>query len=69
MLQSYYSLDGGQIWQAYTAAVQIAPGQEVAVQAYSVDNAGNQEYPAVAQTVLFAGQPKLYLPFVQGGVP
>jgi pimeloyl-ACP methyl ester carboxylesterase len=69
VLKSYYSLDGGQTWQEYTAAVQIAPGQEVAVQAYSVDNAGNQEYPAVEQTVLFGSQPTLYLPLIQGGVP
>ncbi len=69
VLKSYYSLDGGQTWQEYTAAVQLAPGQEIAVQAYSVDNAGNQEYPAVAQTVHFAPQRRLYLPLVQGGRP
>jgi hypothetical protein len=34
-----------------------------------VDNAGNQEYPAVEQTVLFGSKPTLYLPLIQGGVP
>jgi hypothetical protein len=69
VLRSYYSLDSGSTWQEYTAAVQILPGPEIAVQAYSVDKAGNQEYPAVAQTVHFANQMKLYLPLLQNDAP
>ena len=64
LLHSYVSLDNGQSWQEYKTPLRIEPGQATAVQAYSVDRAGNQEYPPQVQTLSFAGSPKIYLPIV-----
>jgi hypothetical protein len=57
ILKIYYSLDAGQNWQEYSAPVQIAPGEATSVQAYSVDRAGNQEYPPQTISVEFAATP------------
>jgi len=67
VLKSYLSLDNGQSWQVYSAPVTVQPGQATAVQAYTVDMAGNQEYPPQVQALSFAGVGKLYLPVVTRG--
>ncbi len=41
VLKVYYSLDGGQSWQEYTAPFEIAAGAATAVHAFAVDKAGN----------------------------
>lgn len=65
--RSYTSLDGGQTWQEYGAPLSVGPGQAASVQAYSVDKAGNQEYPPQERSLAFAGQTNLYLPAVIRG--
>ena len=67
VLRSYLSLDNGQTWQEYSAPVEVQPGQATAVQAYTVDKAGNQEYPPQERTLTFAGASSLYLPVVTRG--
>jgi formylglycine-generating enzyme required for sulfatase activity/pimeloyl-ACP methyl ester carboxylesterase len=64
VIKSFYSLNNGQSWQEYSAPVQVQPGQAAAVQAYSVDRAGNQEYPPQERALPFVGASKLYLPVV-----
>ncbi|MCL4859216.1 MAG: alpha/beta fold hydrolase [Caldilineaceae bacterium] len=66
VLMSYYSLDGGQSWQEYSTPIQVSPGQATSVQAYSVDRAGNQEYPAKVEALTFAGESRIYLPLTMG---
>lgn len=69
VLKSYTSLDGGQSWQEYTAPVVVQPGQATAVHAYSVDRAGNHEYPFQVQEITFANTSRIYLPAILlGGV-
>lgn len=63
VLKSYYSLDAGQSWQEYSAPMQIAPGESTSVHAYSVDRAGNQEYPPQVASLTFVGESRIYLPF------
>ncbi len=53
VLKSYLSLDNGQTWQEYSAPVEVQPGQATAVQAYTVDKAGNQEYPPQGRELVF----------------
>ena len=53
ILKSYTSVDGGQSWQEYTGARVVQPGTS-AVQAYTVDRAGNQENPPQSRSLSFA---------------
>ncbi len=55
ILRSYISLDSGQTWQEYTSQVQfeLPPGESTTLQAYSVDRAGNQEYPPIMRELSF----------------
>ena len=67
VLKVYYSLDGGQSWQEYTAPFEITAGAATAVHAFAVDKAGNEEYPAQVKPLTFAGQQQLYLPALRAG--
>jgi formylglycine-generating enzyme required for sulfatase activity/pimeloyl-ACP methyl ester carboxylesterase len=55
VFRSYLSLDNGQTWQEYTSPVQfeLPPGESTTLQAYSVDRAGNQEYPPIMRELSF----------------
>lgn len=48
-----YSLDDGETWRVYTTLLSIAPGAAQAIQAFSIDNAGNEEQPPQRATLRF----------------
>ena len=67
VLKTYYSLDGGGTWQVYTTAFQVSPGQAPSIQFYTIDKAGNEEYPPQVRNLSFAGESHLYLPAIIRG--
>ena len=60
-----YSLDGGETWLVYDSLLTIAAGSCTTVEAYSVDNAGNEEQPPQRVTLRFdLNLQSVYLPAV-----
>ncbi len=65
VLRSYYSIDGGQTWREYRSPFALTVADGLQVQAYSVDRAGNQEYPPQLLLLPFAAEQRVMLPLVR----